>query len=97
MSLLDVIAKKSQEEGARRVCVVCGREAKAGCGLCYRTALEAAEEERARTGAAQIVPPPVVTLCSVEVSPECSNKHARERHQPGLIGEHDPQWRGSFG
>lgn len=98
MSLLDVIAKKSREEGAKRCCVVCGREATGGCGLCFRLGIEAAEEERQRKGAPleDLVPPSVVTLCTIEANPECSSKHAREKHNPGLVGENDPQWRGSF-
>lgn len=91
MSLLDVIAKKKDE--GKRVCVVCGREATGGCGLCYRDALEAAEQVSLDTGK-PAARPPILTLCAVDVNPECSNRHAREKHGKGLVGETDPQWPG---
>jgi hypothetical protein len=96
MSLLDAITKKKNEPGAKRCCVVCGHEATGGCGLCFRAGLEAAQEEAARKGLPpeQLEPPAIVTLCSPQENIECSSKHAREKHQPGLIGENDPRWPG---
>lgn len=95
MSLLDVMRKKSGEAGAKRVCIVCGREATGGCGLCYRDALELAEEEAQRTGSPAKKPIPLA-LCSADVDPACSNRHAKERHSAGLVGELDPRWQGQI-
>lgn len=79
MSLLDIMKQKSQEQDAKRVCVVCGREATGGCGLCYREAMEAYEAE-CLAAAAELAANPTrepkepqrpvpVTLCRVDPDP----------------------------
>lgn len=87
MSLLDVMKKAAQEDGAaKRVCVECGREATGGCGLCYREALEAYERECLEAAAEMAADPtskpkepqrPVpVTLCKVDPDPSKASNHS---------------------